>query len=64
MKITAENVLDTPLFARPAALPFQVLPSAHIVGVAAAAVAFVSERMGREMGRNYFNAAPKNIRIE
>lgn len=53
VKICAEGVIDAPIFAKPAGLPFRVLPSAHLIGVAAAVVALVSDR------RNF----PKDIDV-
>lgn len=43
VKIFVEGFIDVPIFAQPASVPFKVLPSAHAVGVAAAAVVFVSK---------------------
>jgi len=51
-KIFIEGGIDAPIFAQSASRPFRVLPSAHAVGVAAAAAIFVSER--RRMPKCHF----------
>jgi hypothetical protein len=45
VKILVECIIDAPIFARSGSLPFRVLPSAHIVGIAAAVIARASERI-------------------
>jgi hypothetical protein len=44
VKILIEAIIDAPIFAQPSSVAFRVLPSAHIIGVAAAAAALLSER--------------------
>lgn len=44
VKIVVEGASYEPIFARPAGMPFRVLPSAHAVGLAAAAAVFVCWR--------------------
>jgi len=39
VQIDVEGFVDSPLFALPDDTPFRVLPSAHVVGVAAAVMA-------------------------